>query len=73
MDEKNLPKASSEIVRPIDPERGARPDAGSTFVFFGNPEQVRDGFVIALHAMGITTTIADVTRTSRPNRENDHA
>jgi hypothetical protein len=73
MDERNLPKAATGITGPGHPVQGAHPGAGSTFVFFGNPEQVRDGFVIALHAMGITATIADATRTSRPNRENDHA
>ena len=73
MDERNLPKAATGIIGPGHPEQGAQPGAGSMLVFFGDPEQVRDGFVLALHAIGITATTADVTCTSRPNRGNGRA
>lgn len=72
MDERSLPKSPGFIER-CDPEQGALPGSESTFVFFGDPVRVSDGFAMALHAMGITASIADVTRASRPDRENDDA
>ena len=61
MDERHLPKCASGISGPVDIEQGAQSGAESTLVFFGDPERVSEGFVMALHAMGITATITDVT------------
>jgi len=60
MDERNLPKAESGIVGPVDPKQGEQPDPGSTLVFFGDPARVREGFAMALQAMGIGASMADV-------------
>jgi hypothetical protein len=68
VDEPNIPKSTSGNV---DHEQG-EPGTDSTVVFFGDPARIGEGFAIALRAMGITATIADVTHTSRPNRENEH-
>ena len=59
MDEQSHPETSN-ITGPVDPEQGAQPGAGPTFVFYGDPER-GGGLVIAFHAMGITATIPDVT------------
>jgi hypothetical protein len=47
--------------------------ADSTLVFFGDPARVGEGFAIALRAMGITATIADVVAQNPSEPENDHA
>jgi hypothetical protein len=59
MDERTLPKAASGIVEPVDPEQGAQPGTGSSVVFFGDPARVREGFAMALGAMGIGASIPD--------------
>jgi hypothetical protein len=52
VDKRNLPKSASGNVVPADPEEG-RPGKDSTVAFFGDPALVREGFAIALRAMGI--------------------
>jgi hypothetical protein len=53
MDEQNLPKAVSGIAAPVDSQQGTPPGAASCIVFFGDPARVREGFAIALWAMGV--------------------
>ena len=60
MDERTLPKSASGITGLADSEQGAHAAAESTLVFFGDPAQVGEAFVIALQAMGMGATIADV-------------
>ena len=60
MDEQNLPKAASGIAEPVFLEEGTQPGADSAVVFFGDPARVREGFALALHAMGIGASIPDV-------------
>jgi hypothetical protein len=57
MDEQNPPKAVSGIVEPVGSEHGAQPGAGSSVVFSGDPAMVREGFALALRAMGIAAPI----------------
>jgi hypothetical protein len=58
VDKRNLPKAEPGIAEPVSPGLGPQPD--STLVFFGDPARVREGFAMALHAMGIGASIPDV-------------
>ena len=60
MDEQNLPKAAPGMIGPVDPEQGNQPGTDSVVVFFGDPARVREGFALALHAMGIGATIPDM-------------
>ena len=60
MDERNLPKTEPGIVEPIGPEEGAQSGTNSVVVFFGDPARVREGFALALHAMGVGASISDV-------------
>ena len=60
MDEQNFPKAAPGIVGPVDPEQGTQPGTDSVVVFFGDPARVREGFAMALHAMGIGASLPDV-------------
>ena len=59
MDGQNPPKAVPGIVEPVDPEQGAQSGAGSSVAFFGDPARVREGFAMALRAMGIGAPIPD--------------
>jgi hypothetical protein len=59
MDQQDSPKAVSGIIEPVDPEQGAQPGTGSSVVFFGDPALVREGFAMALRAMGIGAPIPD--------------
>jgi hypothetical protein len=59
MDEQNLPKGASGIVDPADPEQPAQPATDSAVAFFGDPARVREGFAIALRAMGFGAAIPD--------------
>jgi hypothetical protein len=58
VDEQNLPKATPGIIALVDPEQGEQPGTDS-IVFFGDPARVREGFAMALHAMGIGASIPD--------------
>jgi hypothetical protein len=73
MDERKPPKTASGIVGPVAPERGAEPGTDSTVVFFGDPARVREGFALALHAMGSGVSMADADARDPSGQENDHA
>ena len=59
--ESRLRSASERISGDIDPA----PDEPSIAVYYRNEEEVRDGFLIALRAMGV----ADVEQFPRPPSE----
>jgi uncharacterized membrane protein len=59
MDERKLPKPKPEIIESVDLEREAQPGTDSAVAFFGDPARVREGFAIALHAMGIGVSTTD--------------
>ena len=71
MDERNLPKSASGVIGSAAPEQGMQAD--SMLVFFGDPARVSEGFAIALRAMGVTATMADVVAQNPSEPENDHA
>lgn len=71
MDERKSPGIVSGIAAPVGPERVDGPAADSTVVFSGEPEAIREGFIIALRAMGIGAMTTDALTCS--NKENDHA
>jgi hypothetical protein len=71
MDEQKTPGIVSGMATPVGPERVDGPAADSTVVFSGEPEAIREGFIIALRAMGIGAMTTDASDHS--NNENDHA
>jgi hypothetical protein len=71
MDERKSPGVVSGIAAPVGPESVDGPAADSTVVFSGDPAAIREGFIIALRAMGVGAMTADASDHS--NNENDHA
>jgi hypothetical protein len=60
VDERNLSKAASGDVGP------GRPEPPGTMVFCGDPVRVREGFALALHAMGIAASMTGVIVRDQP-------
>jgi hypothetical protein len=67
MDEKDPQESPSGSRKPIEP------DGGPAVVYFGDPARVREGFALALHAMGIDVSMTDLVVSDQSDKEDDHA
>lgn len=73
MDERKPPKPISGIAEPADLEQDVQPGTGPAVVFFGDPARVREGFALALHAMGVEVSMTDVLASDPCEQENGNA